>query len=171
MGFYSHNLVVALPLTILIIKLAVRFVTREAPKDIFKSILVLPLDLIYVAFGLLLAGLARRIPAFAAHYTSDKEADFAGIVFCLILFVAACLVTWTDRGVRLLWQKFYAAWKLTKQVQAEGKQMLLPGHPTIRKDTVVYLWMFMYWSLMVPLVLFEVILAVQCLGSIVRRIQ
>lgn len=69
---YVHNLVVALPLTILAIKLFVRFVTREAPKDIFRSILVLPLDFIYVAYGLLLAGIAGRIPAFATHYANSR---------------------------------------------------------------------------------------------------
>jgi len=59
---YAHNIVVALPVTILVIKLLVRFATREAAKDIFKSVLVVPLDLIYIAFGILLAGVAGRIP-------------------------------------------------------------------------------------------------------------
>ena len=85
MGLYVHNVVVALPLTILIIKLLVRFVTREPAKDVFRSILDLPLDLVYVALGLLLAGMARRIPTFVSHYQNDKEADFAGIVLCLVV--------------------------------------------------------------------------------------
>jgi hypothetical protein len=126
-SLYSHNLPIALPLTILAIKLIVRFVTRESAKDIFRSILVLPLDLIYVALGLLLAGMTRRIPAFASHYQSEKEADFAGVVLCLGLFVSACLLTWMDRGVRLLWQKFYSAWKLTNEMRSDGIQMVLPG--------------------------------------------
>ena len=32
-----------------------------------------------------------------------------------------------DRGVRLLWQKFYAAWSLGKQTQPEEQQSLFPG--------------------------------------------
>ena len=142
MVFYVHNVVVALPFTILIIKLVVRFVTREPAKDVFRSILVLPLDLTYVAFGLLLAGMAR-IPAFVSHYQNDREADFAGIVLGLGLFVAACLITWMDRFVRLLWQKFYAAWNLAKQVQNDEKQMLLPGQPEI-KENRCYLFMDVY---------------------------
>jgi hypothetical protein len=27
--------------------------------------------------------MARRIPTFAAHYASDKEADYAGVVLCV----------------------------------------------------------------------------------------
>ena len=93
MGLYARNIVVALPLTILAIKLIVRFVTREPTRDVFRSVLVLPLDLIYVAFGLMLAAMARRIPNFALHYSNDKEADYAGIILCGGLFVAACVVT------------------------------------------------------------------------------
>ena len=92
MLFYVHHIVVALPLTILIIKIVVRFVTREPAKDIFRSVLVLPLDLVYVAFGLLLAGMSRRIPAFVTHYQTDKEADFGEsfyALFCLWLRVSS----------------------------------------------------------------------------------
>jgi hypothetical protein len=65
--------------------------------------------------------------AFVSHYQNDKEADFSGIILCVGLFMAACFVTLVDRGVRLLWQKFYAAWNLTKEVQATERQMVLPG--------------------------------------------
>lgn len=170
-SFYVRHLVVALPLTILAIKLMVRFVTREPARDIFRSVLVLPLDLIYVAFGLLLAAMARRIPAFVSHYQNDKEADFAGLLLGLGLFVGACLVTWMDRGVRLLWQKFFAAWKLSRQAESDGQQMLLPGQPEIRKAAVIYLWMFAYWALMMPLIFLEAIISVEALGGILKRLQ
>jgi hypothetical protein len=171
MAFYIHNVVVALPLTILILKLVVRFVTREAAKDVFRSILVVPLDLIYVAFGLLLAGMARRIPAFVSHYQSDKEADFAGIVLCLGLLVAACFVTWMDRGVRLLWQKFYAAWNLTKDMHIDEQQMALPGTPTVKKIGVVYFWIFTYWTMMIPIVFLEAVISIEALGGVLKRLQ
>jgi hypothetical protein len=173
MLFYVRHITVALPLTILIIKIVVRFVTREPAKDIFRSVLVLPLDLVYVAFGLLLAGMARRIPAFAIHYQTDKEADFAGIVLCLVLFVAACLITWFDRFIRLLWQKFYAAWNLSKPVHADGDQMVLPTQtePVIRKAAIIYLWMFTYWAMMIPCIFLEVVISVEALGSILKRLQ
>jgi hypothetical protein len=171
MMFYVHNVVVALPLTILITKLVVRFVTREPAKDVFRSVLVLPLDLVYVALGLLLAGIARRIPAFVSHYQNDKEADFAGIVLCLGLFVVACLLTWMDRGVRLLWQKFYAAWSLGKQTHPEEQQMLLLGQPEVRRVSVIHFWMFAYWALMIPIAFLEAILSVESLGAILKRLQ
>lgn len=161
--FYAHNLVVALPLTILTIKIVVRFFTREPAKDIFRSVLVLPLDLIYVAFGLLLAGMAGRIPTFTSHYGGIKEADLAGIVLCLGLFAVACCVTWMDRAVRLLWQKFYAAWNLAKQVQNDENQMTLPGQPLIKRVSVIYLWIFTYWALMIPIIFLEAIVSVEAL--------
>jgi hypothetical protein len=171
MAFYIHNVVVALPLTILIVKLVVRFVTREAAKDIFRSVLVVPLDLIYVAFGLLLAGMARRIPAFVSHYQNDKEADFAGMVLCVGLFVAACFVTSMDRGVRLLWQKFFAAWNLTKTLHSTEQQMALPGTPAVKKVGVIYLWIFTYWSMMIPIVFLEAVISIEALGGILKRLQ
>jgi hypothetical protein len=171
MEFYIHNVVVALPLTILTIKLLVRFVSREPAKDIFRSVLVLPLDLIYVAFGLLLAGMARRLPAFVTHYPNDKEADFAGMLLGVGLFVVACLITWMDRGVRLLWQKFYAAWNLSRRPQNDEQQMLLPGQPVAKRASIIYLWMFAYWALMIPITFLEAILSVESLGGILKRLQ
>jgi hypothetical protein len=87
------------------------------------------------------------------------------------LFVAACFVTWMDRVVRLLWQKFYAAWMLTKKAQEDGQQMLLPGQPAIKKATVIYLWIFTYWSMMIPLVFLEAVVSVEALGGILKRLQ
>lgn len=174
MGLYAHNIIVALPLTILFIKLFVRFVTREPAKDIFRSVLLLPLDFVYIAFGLLLTAMARRVPGFVAHYGNDKEADYAGVILCCGLFVAACLVTWMHRGVRLLWQKFYAAWTLMTQMQDKEQQLSLPtgpGQPLIRKVTVVFVWIFVYWTLMIPLIFFQVLIAVEALGSILKRLQ
>ena len=170
-ALYAHNLVIALPLTILLIKIVVRFVTREPAKDIFRSVLVLPLDLLYIALGLLLTAIARRSPAFLGHYQSEREADFAGMVLCLGLFIAACMVTWLDRSVRLLWQKFYAAWNLAKSMQVEEKQMLLPGQSEIKRIAVIYLWMFAYWALMIPLSFVQAVVSIESLGSILRRVQ
>jgi hypothetical protein len=169
LDFYSNNLIVALPLTILFIKLLVRYFTREPAKDIFKSLLVLPLDLIYVAFGLLLAGIAGRIPAFAAHYETVREADFAGFAGGCWLFAAACFVTWSDRGLRLLWQKFFAAWSLTRKTD-NPDQMTLPTQQ-INIPVLVIAWMFIYWSLMIPIVLFELALSVASLSAILTRLE
>ncbi len=171
MQFYADTIVVALPLTILAIKVIVRFFTREPAKDIFRSLLVLPLDLIYVAFGILLAGMAGRIPAFTSHYGSPKTAIEAGFVLRGTLFFAACFVTWTDRAVRVLWQKFYAAWVIAKQITGSNvTQMTLPGQPVIRKVTVVYLWMFVYWALMIPLTFLQTVVAVASLSIILKRV-
>jgi hypothetical protein len=115
--------------------------------------------------------MAGRIPAFTAHYGGIKEADLAGIVLCLGLFVGACCVTWMDRGVRLLWQKFYAAWNLAKQVPNDEKQMMLPGQPPIRRVSVIYLWMFTYWPLMISIIFLEFVVSVEALGGILKRLQ
>ena len=147
MDFYRHQLTVALPLTIIAVKLIVRVVTREPRKDIFRSILVLPLDLNYIAIGLLLAGIARRIPAFAAHYTSETDADFGGAILFVVLFCIAAFLTWLDRKLRLFWQKFYAAWNLLRNT----RQIPLPGQENVVSPTVTrtLLWIFFYWAIMV----------------------
>ena len=175
MQFYAQNMVIALPLTILLIKIVVRFVAREAAKDIFRSLLVLPLDLIYVAFGLLLAGMTGRVPMFVSHYGNPKSAIEAGFIIGVCLFVVACLVTWIDRGIRVLWQKFYAAWMLAVQLQVThpDEQLFLVGspHPPIKRVAVVYLWMFVYWAMMISLASGEVILAMTSLAIILKRLQ
>jgi len=120
----------------------------------------------------LLAAVARRIPAFTSHYQSDKEADFAGVVLGVGLIVAACLITWMDRGVRLLWQKFYAGWMLATQLQNDAKQMVLPGQQQqFRKVGGIYLWMFVYWAIMIPLFFLEVVVSVEALGAILKRLE
>jgi hypothetical protein len=175
MQFYAQNMVIALPMTILLIKIVVRFVTREAPKDIFRSLLTLPLDLVYVAFGLLLAGMTGRIPTFVAHYGNPKTAIEAGFIIGVCLSVVACFVTWMDRGIRLLWQKFYAAWRLATQLQSTqpGEQLFLIGQsaPAIKKVAVIYLWMFIYWAIMISLASVEVVLAMISLATILKRLQ
>jgi hypothetical protein len=171
LNLFTHNIAVALPITILVLKLFVRFVTREPAKDIFKSILVLPLDLVYVAYGLLLAGIAGRIPAFAAHYETPREADFAGLVLGVGLFLIACLITWLDRFARLLWQKFYAAWSLARST-GESQQMTLPNiRETPRLTTLALSWMFLYWAVMVPTLFLKLFLSLESLGGILKRLQ
>jgi hypothetical protein len=153
----------------LAIKIVVRVFTREAAKDVFKSILVLPLDLTYIAIGLLLAGIARRIPAFITHYQSQTEADFGGAVLLMGLICMAMLITWLDRKVRLFWQKFYAAWNLIKN----AKQLPLPGQENVvsRTTGMTLLWIFIYWAIMIPIVSLEILISVEALGGILKRLQ
>jgi len=173
MLFYIRNLVIALPLTLLFFKVFVRFVTREPARDIFRSLLTLPLDFTYIAIGLTLAGIARKIPTFVAHYGTDKEADFGGALLLFGLFVVACFISWIDRFVRLLWQKFYAAWNLSKDLRPSEDQMVLPSQtpPGIKRAAIIYLWMFTYWAMMIPCVFLEVVASVESLGGILKRIQ
>jgi hypothetical protein len=165
-NLYKHNLALALPLTILGIKMVVRTVAREPAKDIFRSILTMPLDFVYIAIGLLLTGIARRLPNFAAHYQSDKEADFAGAILLLGLIFGAVVITWLDRRLRLFWQKFYAAWNLVKT----SKQMTLPGQENVvsRTTAMTLMWMTLYWAIMIPILFAEILIALKALGSIVR---
>ena len=90
-----------MPLLVLVFKFAVRWTTREQLKDVFRSLLTLPLDFIFIAVGLMLAALARRLPQFAARYSSDREADLHGAILMVALFLVAIVVTVSDRGVRL----------------------------------------------------------------------
>src|ERR1035437_8196684 len=105
---YGRNLTVALPTTILAIKLVVRVIARERKQDVFRSVLVLPLDFVYIAMGLVLAAVARRDSAMVARYGANI--DMAVLVLMLGLMSVAILLTLCDRLVRVMWGKFFAAW-------------------------------------------------------------
>lgn len=108
-GFLRGNLIILLPLTVLLIQLIVRWMAREEPKEVFRSVLTVPLDIVYIAISFVLSGLARLMPRFSQRYASDRDTDLAGAVLVVALTGVAVLLTLLGRGARLLWQKYYAA--------------------------------------------------------------
>src|ERR1039458_7124348 len=94
---YQQHLIVALPLTILGIKMLVRFVAREPKKDVFQSLLILPLDFVYIAMGILLAAAARRDPALMKRYGTDENVDMAVVLQMISLIVSATVITVFNR--------------------------------------------------------------------------
>ncbi len=162
---------IAVPFTILLVKFIVRWCSREAIKDVFKSLLTVPLDFVYIALGLVLAGLAHRLPEFVSRFGSDRDADFNALVLALLLIVAAVLITWLDRGVRLFWQKAYAAWSLIK----DNPQLPLPSadEQTIETDAYILtlFWIAMYWTFMAGALFAEFVVSVESLGGIIKLFQ
>jgi hypothetical protein len=187
---YRRHLIVVLPLTILAFKLIVRVVAREPKKDVFRSLLVLPLDFIYIAMAVLLAAAARRDPNLIAHYGSDLDTDMAVVIQTVLLVTVAIIITVCDRWARILWGKFFAAWTMFNEEEAKRPASLtatsesasnsgqLPLQLTAEVDSgmsresgVLLAWILFYWTGMMPLVFLEFVLAVICLGSILDRLK
>jgi len=93
---YTQYLPFALPATVVIIKIVVRIIAREPKEDIYRSLLVLPLDFTYIAMGVLLAVAARRDSSYMRHYGSDSAADMA-----LALQMVALVITDLARAKRI----------------------------------------------------------------------
>jgi len=51
------------------------------------------------------------------------------------------------------------------------QQMPLPGTPAVKKVGVIYLWIFTYWSMMIPIVFLEAVVSIEALGGILKRLQ
>jgi len=170
---FRHNIILTLPVLVLLFKFAVRWTTREPLKDVFKSLLTVPLDFVYIAIGILLAGLSRRIPQYASKFSSDREADFYGAVFVFLLFIGACVVTIFDRKVRLCWQKSFAALDLLK----DYPQLPLKTTETDEKTSIfgdeyikTLVWLVFYWIFMILMFMLECVISVFALGGIVKQV-
>jgi hypothetical protein len=99
-GFLQGNVAVAIPLLLLILKLAVLRAAGNAD-ELFRRLVSLPLELIFISNGIIVAGLARRIP-FASHYASDSQADFAGAIILIVLAALAAVIYRVDRYVHVV---------------------------------------------------------------------
>lgn len=161
----SH-LAIAIPLTVLGLRLFARWVAREEPKEIISSVLRVPLDFIYISISLILSGLARLTPQFEHRYGSDT--DLVGSLFLLAIFFLAVLLTWAEKGKRVIWQKYIIA---SKQLQARTQQ---PGFDWKQADKSVTgrtFWMFCYWVLLVVFQTGETFASLTCLWYVISRIK
>src|SRR5438552_18711666 len=89
------QLVIAIPFTLLFLRLFVRWVAREDAKEIVSGLLAIPLDLVFISISLVLSGLARISTQFERRYGSDT--DLIGGFLILILFAVATLITLASR--------------------------------------------------------------------------
>lgn len=175
--FIQNHAVVAIQFLILFCKMLVRWVSRESPKDVFKSLLTLPLDFIYIGLGLVFAGLARKLPSLAARYGSDTQADFNLAVIALLLLAGAVAVTAMDRYVRVLWQKFYSAISLLRDPENGQIPLALKANDNGNEIDAgdwrkfrIFTWLLLYWAALVPLFFMELVVGAYSLGAILRRI-
>ncbi len=163
-----RNLVVAIPFTILGLRLLVRWVAREEPKEVFRSLLTLPLDLMFIAMTLVLAGLGRLAPKFAAHYDSDRDADLAGALLLISLVFLAALLTYFGRALRVVWQKFFAAWQQLRRKMEQPRFKWEGADVSVRGRL---LWMVGYWVTIVLLFSGQLLLAVSSLWYILHLME
>ena len=118
-GILQGNVAVAIPLLLLTLKLAVLRVAGNAD-ELFRRLVSIPLELVFISNGIVVAGLARRIP-FASHYSSDTQADFAGAIILIGLAGVAAVVYRVDRYVHVVLQKFSTA------IESTNLQVNQPG--------------------------------------------
>jgi hypothetical protein len=163
----DEYLIVAIPFTVLALRLLVRWIAREQPREVFRSIVTLPIDLMFISMSLVLTGLARLQPKFALNYGSDRNADLAGAILLVILVFLASLLTYLGRGVRILWEKSYAAW----QQIAARRQQLEEQHSFDWRDNGIafrLFWLLGYWIMMIILVSIQLLVSVGALEYILR---
>jgi hypothetical protein len=101
------NSFLAIPLLLLFVKLFVIRISGDVD-ELFRRLVALPVELLFISMGITIAGLARNNP-FASHYKSDTQADLAGAIILFALSVVAALVYRVTRRIHVLHQKFYAA--------------------------------------------------------------
>jgi hypothetical protein len=118
-GVLQGNVAVAIPLLLLILKLAILRTVGD-PDEFFRRLVSIPLELIFISDGIIVAGLARRIP-FASHYASDTQADFSGAMILIVLAGLAAVIYRADRYVHVVLQKFFTA------IQSTNLQVNQPG--------------------------------------------
>lgn len=167
--FLRKNLIVVIPFTVLGLRVLVRWVVREQTKDIFRSALNVPLDLMFIAISLLLTGLARMNPQFAARYESDTEADLAGIILFAILITLAVIMTYLHRWIGTLWQKFFAAWQ--QVLRRKEEQLEFQWKDADLAIAGRLLWMTGYWVAMVLLLSVDLLMAVGSLWYILGHLE
>jgi hypothetical protein len=164
-------LIVAIPFTVLALRLLVRWIAREQPREVFRSIITPPTDLMFISMSLVLTGLARLQPKFAHNYGSDRNADLAGAILLVVLVFIASLLTYFGRGVRLLWQKSYAAWQqiVDRRQEAEEKQQAFDW----RDNGIAFrlFWLLGYWVMMIILVSIQLLVSVGALEYILRLMR
>ena len=112
----------------------------------------------------------------------------AVMVQMIALIFAATVVTVFDRMGRLLWGKFFAAWKLffaerAKQSEAvagagnvASTQMSLElvgegGGGMSKQSRLLMAWIMFYWIAMIPLQMGQMTLGVFCLGYTLDRLK
>jgi hypothetical protein len=101
------NVALAIPIVLLILKLVVLRVAGDAD-ELFRSLIALPLEVVFIAIGLVIAGLGRTIP-FAAHYRSGTDADLAGTIIIIALAAILAVLNRINRYLHVLLQKFFTA--------------------------------------------------------------
>jgi hypothetical protein len=181
---YRQYLVYALPATVVAIKVLVRVIAREPRKDVWRSLLVLPLDFVYIAMGVLLTAAAKRDATLMSHYDSEGSADMAVVLQVISLVICAIVITVCDRWNRVLYQKFYAAWALFGEKRKEAAQATegaagqmnlklnsVNGPTLTRESGILLAWIMFYWTGMVPLEMAQVTLGLFCLSSILARLR
>jgi hypothetical protein len=106
------NVAVTIPLLILLIKLMVLRVSGEA-QELFRSIVAIPLEIILIAIGTVVAGLSRTIP-FESRYRSDVKVDLAGAILILVLALVLAVLNKVNTRLIVYFEKFYVAMQSIK---------------------------------------------------------
>jgi hypothetical protein len=166
--FLNDWIVLVLPVSIVVIRLALFKFAGES-EEVYRNLFAIPQDLIFIAVSFILAGLSRTIPAFAMRYSSDREADLAGLLLILGLLVVAWGLCWTNKRVTILQQNFRVSWEQIGRWKATQETSSWKNAPPEIASRL--LWAVVYIILISITVAVELLVACWAVAESLKRIQ
>lgn len=132
MVLLRSNVAVAIPILVVLFKLFALRLAWEA-EELFKSIVAIPLELILIGVGIVVAGLARTIP-FEMRYHSDTRVDLAGAVLLVVLAMVFGILYKINQHIILYFENFNVAMESVKlQISQKDFDFNTTGTPTTMK--------------------------------------
>jgi hypothetical protein len=166
--FLNAWIILILPLSIVVIRLGLFKFAGEIT-EVYRNLFAIPQDLVFIAVSFIMAGLSRTIPAFAMHYSSDREADFAGVLHLIVLLLIAWGLCWSNKIVNILQQNFRVSVDQIERWRKTNENVSWKDTPPEIGSRL--LWAVVYVLLISITVAIELLIACGAVGESLRHIQ
>ena len=166
--FLNSWIVLVLPISIVVIRLGL-FKFAGEMEEVYRNLFAIPQDLIFIAVSFVMAGLSRTIPAFATHYSSDREADLGGVLLIILLLLVAWMLCWTNKIVTILQQNFRVSVEQIGRWQKTDTNASWKNAPPEVASRL--LWAVVYVLMISIIVAFELLVACGAVGESLLHIQ
>jgi hypothetical protein len=166
--FLSDWIVLVLPISVALIRLGLFRFAGEA-EEVYRNLFSVPQDLVFIAVSFILAGLSRTIPAFAAHYKNDRDADLMGALHIFGLLGIAWLLCKSNKYVIVLQRNFRVSWTQINRWRKQQESFNWKNVPPEIGSRLV--WSVVYICLISIIVAIELLIACASVGESLQRIQ